>query len=131
MQAYARLQDNEYPNTSLDLTDKEWETLYFETYTLDHDNKYDFPEECYNMMLVHPLTSQVFWGYSADFEWGERPPRATREMVMDYFRFHWDKDELTTDDYQEIALNCAYNEFVNQGIAEVFRKDNECEDNDV
>lgn len=72
MTAYARL-DNGYPYTSLNLTDKEWETLYFETYTLDHDNKYDFPEECYNMMLVHPLTGQVFWGYSADFDWGERP----------------------------------------------------------
>lgn len=72
MPTYARL-DNGYPYTSLDLTDKEWETLYFETYTLDHDNKYDFPEECYNMMLVHPLTGQVFWGYSADFDWGERP----------------------------------------------------------
>ena len=68
MKAYARLDWNERPLTSIELTKEELETLNFEHYTLDHDNKFDFPEECFNMMLVHPKTGQVFWGYSADFD---------------------------------------------------------------
>lgn len=56
--------------------------------------------------------------------------KATREMVLDYFRSHKDINELSTDDYQEIALNCAYNEFVNQGMQEIFRRDGENDNND-
>lgn len=57
------------PSTSIKLKKWECKHLDFEHYIFDGGVE-DF-EEKYNMVLVHPISGKIFFGYSADFNFDE------------------------------------------------------------
>ena len=66
----------EYPSsTSICITREEWERCKFKYMVLDEEDNTPFLEtdhpDGYNMILLHPETHELFWGYSADFDFVE------------------------------------------------------------
>lgn len=69
MKAFVRrdlIQAGEYPPASIKITPRDWEKLEFNCWLIEGYND-DF-EESYNLIMVHPLTCELFWGYSIDFD---------------------------------------------------------------
>lgn len=66
------LEDEDYPNASICVTREDWESLGFYCMQLDKEDNQPFletdTEDGYNMILLHPKTKELFWAYSADFE---------------------------------------------------------------
>ncbi len=76
--AYAKKYDIEhgwYPASSIDISPSEWETLQFKHMILDSSDPTPFVEtdhpDGFNMILLHPETKVLFWGYTADFDYTE------------------------------------------------------------
>lgn len=63
---------DDYPTVSICVTREEWERCKFLCMQLDSQDPTVFIEtdhpDGYNMILLHPETHELFWGYSADFE---------------------------------------------------------------
>lgn len=75
MKAYLRkqlIEDEDYTCASICVTREEWERLEFKCMQLDDQDNTPFSEkdhpDGYNMILLHPETHELFWAYSADFD---------------------------------------------------------------
>lgn len=67
------IQDHDdYPIASICITREEWERNKFKYMVLDKEDNTPFIEtdhpDGYNMILLNPETHELFWAYSADFD---------------------------------------------------------------
>lgn len=74
--AYLRkklIEDEDYTYASICITREEWERLEFKCMLLDDEDNTPFSEkdteDGFNLILLHPETKQLFWAYSADFDY--------------------------------------------------------------
>jgi len=77
MRTYAKIrheliEDEDYCRASICITIQEWQRLKFLCMQLDSEDPTSFIEtdnpDGFNMILLHPETQQLFWVYSADFD---------------------------------------------------------------
>lgn len=63
---------SDYPTVSIFIHKEEWYGLEFKCMLLDDADRTAFSEtdteQGYNLLLMHPITKVVFWGYSHDFD---------------------------------------------------------------
>lgn len=96
--AYAKkneIENGYYPTASIYIRRQEWETLKFLYMQLDESDDTDFipndHPEGFNVILMHPVTKELFWSYShdLDFTCEEESPKLKRFKVINTETRQW------------------------------------------
>lgn len=69
------MENEDFPHTSIPIRKAEWLSLSFYYMVLDREDDLPFIETDhpagFNMILLHPNTHELFWGYSIEYEFDE------------------------------------------------------------